>query len=67
MQYLFLSPIPGGADGLVGIREGVPLGVCKLEYTCGKDDDKQHVQDVGGWDGLCGEYGKCDGIYELRR
>ena len=51
---------------MLACGEGVPLSVFKLEDARGKDDVKEHVEDIVGTDWRCGETRDCNGVHEPR-
>ena len=63
-EYLFCPPILGIEDGVLAGGEGVPFSVFELEDARGKDDREEHVEDIAGTDGRCGEICNCDGVHE---
>ena len=65
-EYLVCPPIRGVEDRALVGGQGVPLSVFELEDARGKDTGKEHVEDIVGTDGCCGEGYDCDAVHEQR-
>ena len=65
-EYLFHPSIPGVENRALVGGQGVSRSVFDLEDAHGKDDDKEHVEDIVGTDECCGKGCDCDGVEEPR-